>query len=74
MRTTIRLDDHLLAEAKERAARQGVTLASIIEQALRETFSGVRNTLRSGLSSSRLGVMAGSDPGSTSTIQPRCST
>ncbi|HXO43148.1 MAG TPA: CopG family transcriptional regulator [Thermoanaerobaculia bacterium] len=38
MRTTIRLDDHLLAEAKERAARQGVTLATVIEQALRESF------------------------------------
>jgi hypothetical protein len=38
MRTTIRLDDHLLAEAKERAARQGVTLAAVIEQALRESF------------------------------------
>ena len=38
MRTTIRLDDHLLAEAKERAARQGVTLAAVIEQALRESL------------------------------------
>ncbi|HVT61460.1 MAG TPA: CopG family transcriptional regulator [Thermoanaerobaculia bacterium] len=39
MRTTIRLDDHLLTEAKERAARQGVTLTAVIEQALRESFS-----------------------------------
>jgi hypothetical protein len=39
MRTTIRLDDDLLAETKERAARQGVTLAAVIEQALRESFS-----------------------------------
>jgi|HubBroStandDraft_2_1064218.scaffolds.fasta_scaffold2213217_1 hypothetical protein len=39
MRTTIRLDDHLLIEAKERAARQGLTLTAVIEQALRESFS-----------------------------------
>jgi hypothetical protein len=39
MRTTIRLDDHLLAEAKQRAARRGVTLTAVIEEALRETFS-----------------------------------
>lgn len=39
MRTTIRLDDHLLTEAKERAARQRVTLTAVIEQALRESFS-----------------------------------
>jgi Ribbon-helix-helix protein, copG family len=38
MRATIRLDDQLLAEAKERAARQGITLGAVIEQALRETF------------------------------------
>jgi hypothetical protein len=39
MRTTIRLDDDLLAEAKQRAARGGLTLTAIIEQALRESFS-----------------------------------
>jgi hypothetical protein len=39
MRTTIRLDDDLLTEAKERAARQRVTLTAVIEQALRESFS-----------------------------------
>jgi hypothetical protein len=33
------LDDHLLAEAKQRAARSGLTLAAVIEQALRESFS-----------------------------------
>ena len=38
MRTTIRLDDHLLAEAKQRAARNGLTLTAVIEQALRESF------------------------------------
>jgi hypothetical protein len=39
MRTTIRLDDALLAEAKQRAARSGLTLTAVIEQALRESFS-----------------------------------
>jgi hypothetical protein len=39
MRTTIRLDEHLLAEAKQRAARRGITLTAVIEQALRESFS-----------------------------------
>ncbi|HEY6320545.1 MAG TPA: CopG family transcriptional regulator [Thermoanaerobaculia bacterium] len=38
MRTTIRLDDHLLTEVKERAARQGLTLTAVIEHALRESF------------------------------------
>ena len=36
MRTTVRLDDELLAEAKQQAARSGDTLTSVIEQALRE--------------------------------------
>jgi len=38
MRTTIRLDENLLAEAKQRAARTGTTLTAVIEQALRESF------------------------------------
>lgn len=35
MRTTVRLDDQLLAEAKQMAARTGRTLTSIIEDGLR---------------------------------------
>ena len=35
-RTTIRMDDHLLRQAKQLAARTGSTLTSIIESALRE--------------------------------------
>ncbi|HEY8022876.1 MAG TPA: type II toxin-antitoxin system VapB family antitoxin [Thermoanaerobaculia bacterium] len=38
MRTTIRLDEHLLAEAKQRAARDGTTLTVVIERALRESL------------------------------------
>lgn len=39
MRTTIRLDDELLAEAKAAAARTGRTLTQVIEDALRETLA-----------------------------------
>jgi hypothetical protein len=35
MRTTIRLDDRLLAEAKRYAAESGQTLTGLIEEALR---------------------------------------
>jgi len=36
MRTTIRLDDRLLREAKQRATESGVTLTALIEESLRE--------------------------------------
>ena len=39
MRTTIRLDDQLLQQAKEYAARTGRSLTSVIEDALREMFA-----------------------------------
>lgn len=39
MRTTIRLDPALLAEAKARAARSGLTITSLIEEALRAALS-----------------------------------
>ena len=42
MRTTIRLDEHLLAEAKELAARTNRTLTSVIEEALRELLGRQR--------------------------------
>lgn len=38
-RTTIRLDDHLLAEAKRLAAKSDRTLTSVIEDALREVVA-----------------------------------
>lgn len=38
MRTTINIDEHLLAEAKLRAARQHRTIGSILEDALRALF------------------------------------
>ena len=39
MRTTVRLDDHLLREAKQLAARSGRTLTAVIEDALRELLA-----------------------------------
>jgi hypothetical protein len=39
MRTTVRLDDRLLAEAKKYAAETGRTLTSVLEDALRETLA-----------------------------------
>ena len=38
MRTTIRLDDDLLRDAKHHAAATGRTLTALIEDALRETL------------------------------------
>ena len=39
MRTTIRLDDVLLRDAKAHAARTGRTLTAVIEDALRESLA-----------------------------------
>lgn len=39
MRTTIRLDDALITEAKVRAAEQGITLTQLIDESLRERLS-----------------------------------
>ncbi len=38
MRTTINIDDTLLAEAKQVAARTGRSLATVVEDALRESL------------------------------------
>lgn len=42
MRTTIRLDDELLVEVKQIAARSDKTLTSVIEDALREMLARKR--------------------------------
>jgi predicted transcriptional regulator len=44
MRTTIRLDDSLLVEIKQLAARSDRTLTSVIEDALREMLARQRTT------------------------------
>lgn len=38
MRTTIRINDELYREVKERAARSGRTIGAVIEDAIREAF------------------------------------
>ena len=40
--TTVRLDEHLLREAKQLAARTGRTLTAVIEDALREVLARSR--------------------------------
>jgi hypothetical protein len=46
VRTTIRIDDALLADAKAYAARTGRTLTAVIEEALRETLARARSRRR----------------------------
>ena len=46
MRTTINLDDDLLAEAKQVAARTGRSLTAVVEDALRESLHRRHHTVR----------------------------
>jgi hypothetical protein len=39
MRTTVRLDDDLVKQAKMRAAEQGITLTQLIDESLRERLA-----------------------------------
>jgi hypothetical protein len=39
MRTTVRLDEHLLQQAKQHALASGTTLTAVLEQALRESLA-----------------------------------
>jgi hypothetical protein len=39
MRTTVRLDEHLLAQAKRHAAESGKTLTAVLEDALRASLA-----------------------------------
>ena len=39
MRTTVRLDEHLLAQAKQHAVESGKTLTAVLEDALRESLA-----------------------------------
>jgi hypothetical protein len=47
MRTTIRLPEDLLAEAKHLAARTGRTLTAVIEDALREVLARAEGRVQS---------------------------
>jgi predicted transcriptional regulator len=57
MRTTVRLDDHLLADAKKIAAESGRTLTSVLEDALRESLA--RRTVREKRTRVRLKTVSG---------------
>lgn len=46
VRTTVRLDDHLLSQAKQLAARTGQTLTAVIEEALRIKLAASRRRSR----------------------------
>ena len=47
MRTTVRLDEHLLAQAKQHAAESGKTLTAVLEDALRECLARRDNVAKS---------------------------
>ena len=46
MRTTINLNDHLLADLKKRAAESGRTMTAIIEDALRQAVAPSKAAVR----------------------------
>lgn len=46
MRTTIRIDDQLLAQTKQLAAKTGRTITAVIEDSLRETLARQEESYR----------------------------
>lgn len=72
MRTTVRLDDALLADVKRYATTRGKTLTAVIEEALRETLA--RQKVRPRPESVRLttfrgqGLMPGIDLDDTASL------
>jgi len=46
MRTTLRLDDDLLIELKDRASREGLTLSELVNLALRRSLTSAKRTRR----------------------------
>lgn len=66
MRTTLRVDDELLRRAKSHAARQGRSLTSVFEEALRRLLAeaeraGQRQQVELPVSSAGGGVLPGVD-------------
>ena len=68
MRTTIQLDDQLLAEAKQRAAQTGRTLKAMIEDALREALAHTEATRPQVCVPKGRGVQPGVDLDDTSSL------
>jgi hypothetical protein len=63
MRTTVRLNQSLLAAAKKRAAESGRTLTSVLEEALRESLQRRARVDRRAPVKLRTGKGAGVRPG-----------
>jgi hypothetical protein len=77
MRTTVRLDDALLDQAKREAARRHATLTALIEQGLRLVLvqsRSVRRRKRVTLPVSKVGggTLPGIDLNDTSRLLDRC--
>jgi hypothetical protein len=71
MRTTLNLDDQLLIAAKHRAVEENVSLARVIENALRDTFAkpmALRETIRL-ITACGPGVKPGVDLDHTQSLQ-----
>ena len=71
MRTTIRIDDQLFRQLKERAAKSGRTIGTVIEDALRVAFQrneGARPSLDELPVFGSLGTMPGVDLESNSAL------
>jgi len=66
MRTTIELDDAILTAAKQRAAEEGRTLRSFVEEALRARLAQLPETVASAplpvFTPRRPGIRPGVDP------------
>lgn len=64
VRTTVRIDDQLYRRVKERAAREGRTVASVLEDAVRLGIDGGDDTRRADFvtpTAGRGGLVAGVD-------------
>ncbi len=73
-RTTVRLPDGLLTQAKRKAAKEGRTLTSLIEEGLRRVIADNRHSkpakrVMPRVSKARGGVMPGVDLDDMSSIQ-----
>jgi predicted transcriptional regulator len=75
MRTTIRLSEDLLRRAKKKAAEQGRTLTSLIEEALKavlvESRPLRRTRVRLPISKARGGTLPGIDLNRSSDLEER---
>lgn len=74
MRTTVRLDDKLLEEAKQEAARQGKTLTAFMDEAIRKALAraaspGRRKKVRLPVSRATSGTLPGVDLNDTASLR-----